>query len=163
VTKKQASKKRADALTLTKNRSNVARLSNTDKGNTMTQQTAQTAPKPATTKPANGSPVAAPESKEAAQASEETRKKAGIIPTMPAAVIYQYQGAYHAVVHHPGDKSTFAETGKGIGAAKGALEDSGFVLSSLQADGPEWIRELVPEGAVVQGYATIKGFPLPKQ
>lgn len=161
---KQASKKRADALTHSKNGSTVAGLSNTKKGDVMTTQQTSTASKPATSKPANGAPAAATEAKEQTQAAEESRRsKGGVIPTMPSAVVYFLNGIYHAAVFHPGDKSKYVETGKGIGSAKGALEDSGFVLSLLQADGPEWMSEFIPEGAVVQGYAAIKGFPLPKQ
>lgn len=87
----------------------------------------------------------------------------GIMPTMPMVVYYKQDGKVHAAVHHPVDKSSLIESGRGIGSAKGGLEDMGFLFSPTSATGPEWLTALVPVQAEIIGYASIKGFPLPKQ
>lgn len=122
----------------------------------MTAQ-AQTAPKTAEkSKAPNGQ-----KAETAAETAETESKRRGVIPTMPMAIVYRHAGKVHAVIHHPLDGSTYAESGKGEGSAKGALEDSGFRLSSLSLDGPEWLAAKLPEGAELIGYATLKSFPLP--
>lgn len=97
----------------------------------------------------------------AAQASEDEEKRfRGVLPTMPWAIVFRQGDKVHAVIHHPIDGTSYAETGRGEGSAKGALEDVGYKLSPLQGSAPEWIAAKLPEGAALIGYATIKGFPL---
>ncbi len=118
---------------------------------------------------ANDKPSQAAQAAQAAQAGQdsegeqETRGRRGVIPTMPGCIIYRQGGKVFAAVHHPVDGTSYIESGKGEGSAKGALEDSGFRLSAVYAEGKEWIAEKLPEGAELIGYADIKGFPLPKQ
>lgn len=122
----------------------------------MTAQ-AQTATKNDKPKAANGAKAeSAPETGET-----ESKRRHGVIPTMPMAIVYRLDNRVHAVIHHPLDGSTYGESGKGEGSAKGALEDSGFRLSSLSMDGPEWLVAKLPSGAELLGYASLKSFPLP--
>lgn len=90
----------------------------------------------------------------------EEKKVRGIIPTMPACILYRLGGKVTAAIHHPVDGTSYSETGKGEGSAKGALEDAGYRLGMVVADGHEWIRAKLPAGAELIGYASIKGFPL---
>jgi len=87
----------------------------------------------------------------------------GIMPTMPMAVYYKLDNKVIAAIHHPSDKTVLTETGRGIGSAKGGLEDMGFIFSPTSSTGPEWLTALVPARAEIIGYASIKGFPLPAQ
>lgn len=124
----------------------------------------QTTKSPAAQTPAkNGTaPVAAKDATPAQDAeSAPEAKKRGVVPTMPAAILYKHGGRVHAAIHHPIDGTSYIESGKGVGSAKGALEDSGFRLSGESLDGPEWLTEKLPEGAELIGFCTIKGFPLP--
>jgi hypothetical protein len=128
----------------------------------MTMQSTEKS-KSATAPAKNGTtPAAAKADAPAADSAEATEpKKRGVVPTMPAAILYKHQGRVHAAIHHPIDGTSYVETGKGVGSAKGALEDSGFRLSGESLDGPEWLAEKLPEGAELIGFCTIKGFPLP--
>jgi len=82
---------------------------------------------------------------------------------MPMVVYYKLDNRVHAAIHHPADKTSLIESGRGIGSAKGGLEDMGFLFSAMSNKGPEWLTALVPMKAEIIGYASIKGFPLPKQ
>jgi len=121
----------------------------------------QTSNKPAQTPAKNGTaPAAAKADAPATDSAEATEpKKRGVVPTMPAAILYKHGGKVHAAIHHPVDGTSYIETGKGVGSAKGALEDSGFRLSGESLDGPEWLAEKLPEGGELIGFCTIKGFP----
>lgn len=116
-------------------------------------------------KPAETAPKGETAPTDASADTEETKEKArrGIVPTMPMAILYRLAGRVHAVVHNPIDGTSYTETGKGEGSAKGAMEDSGFRFSSMSLDAPAWLTEKLPEGANLIGYAGIKSFPLPKQ
>lgn len=117
-------------------------------------------------KPAEAAPAqteTAPVAADSAADTDDKKVRRGVVPTMPSCVIYELGGRFYAAIHHPVDGTSYTESGKGIGSAKGALEDSGFHLSAMTADGPEWLSDRVPAGATVHGYASIKGFPLPKQ
>jgi hypothetical protein len=132
-----------------------------------TETTAPKAAEPTPIKPPATAPTA-PKAAETAPAdtdTEETKEKArrGIVPTMPMAVLYRRAGRVHAVIHHPIDGTSYEETGKGEGSAKGSLEDTGFRLSSITSDGPAWLVERVPADVQLIGYASIKSFPLPPQ
>jgi hypothetical protein len=96
---------------------------------------------------------------------EDSKEKArrGIAPTMPMAILYRLAGKVTAVIHHPIDGTSYSETGKGEGSAKGALEDTGFRLASITLDGPAWLVAKVPADAKLIGYAAIRSFPLPVQ
>lgn len=98
-----------------------------------------------------------------ADSEDDTESRKGKQPTMPMAIVYRQNGMVHARVFNPIDGSSYGETGKGEGSAKGALEDMGFRLSPLFLDGPAWLLDCVPTGAAVIGFAKISGFPLPKQ
>lgn len=132
----------------------------TAKGDSTTMtQTEKVKPTPAK----NGTTPAKADTAQASNEATETpeAKKRGVVPTMPAAILYKHGGRVHAAIHHPVDGTAYIETGKGVGSAKGALEDSGFRLSGESLDGPEWLTEKLPEGAELIGFCTIKGFPLP--
>ena len=113
--------------------------------------------------PANASAPAATPATPASASEDESTERKGKQPTMPMAIIYRQNGRVTAAVFNPLDGTVYAETGKGEGSAKGALEDSGFRLSPLFLDGPQWLTERLPAGAELIGYAKISGFPLPKQ
>lgn len=127
--------------------------------------TTQTAKNQTATKPANGAkPETAPaaaQSPETATAEAEKRTR-GATPTMPVGALWREAGGkvVAAVIHPNGTE--YRETGKGIGSAKGAIEDSGFLFGDLHMDGPEWISARIPAGVELLGYAKIKSFPLPK-
>jgi hypothetical protein len=92
------------------------------------------------------------------------KRSQGTIPTMPACMVYKApDGRVVVSIHHPVDKTSISESAKGIGSAKGAMEDEGFILGTLSASGPEWLSALVPAGAELLGFCSIKGFPLPKR
>lgn len=115
---------------------------------------------------ANGEAPKAPETaadKAETADSAEKRGRPGAIPTMPHGVVFEHEGKVHAGIYHPADKSSYVESGRGPGTAKGALEDAGFILGALTEQGPEWLSDFVPAGAKVHGYAAVKGFPLPKK
>jgi len=96
--------------------------------------------------------------------SDGTSKRRGVVPTMPMGMLYtRADGRVVAGIYHPADGTSYVETGKGVGSAKGALEDSGFVLSGLTLDGPEWLSDLLPPDCVLLGYCSVKGFPLPQK
>lgn len=112
-------------------------------------------------KPANGNvPAAVLGGADTGAGTDAEKRSRGVIPTMPAAIVYKLGERVHAVIHHPADGSSYAESGKGEGSAKGALEDAGYRLSPLYTDGHEWLAAKLPEGASLIGYANIKGFPL---
>lgn len=119
------------------------------------------------TKPKNGAKAAetaAPETTTTAPDAEGTSKRRGVVPTMPMGMVYSLPGGRVAAgVFHPADGTSYVEQGKGIGSAKGALEDSGFVLGALTLEGPEWLADLLPADCALLGYCSIKGFPLPKR
>ena len=127
--------------------------------------------KPAKTAKAANGPETKPAAADAAKASEsdsegsegQEKRRRGVIPTMPEAIIYRLNGKVFASIYNPVDGSVYTESGKGEGSAKGALEDSGFRLSAVFSDGSTWLAEKLPAGAELIGYCTIKGFPLPKQ
>lgn len=159
------SRKTSKRLTATKPAPTVGR--NTHQEPTMSATTTENAPK--SPKPANGAkakPDASPDAQtsgESPESSEATAKRRGIIPTMPAAILYRQNGRVYAAIHHPLDGTSYIESGKGEGSAMGALVDSGFRLSSLTDEGAEWLAAKLPAGATLLGYASIKGFPLPSQ
>lgn len=99
------------------------------------------------------------------EAGEQKRRK-GAIPTMPMCVVYTRQDGrcVAAVVSPKGGR--YEAVGRGQGSAMGELVDLGFVLSSLHNNPPEWMTDkgIVPDSVKeILGYATISGFPLPKQ
>lgn len=150
----------------------LTKTSETTKGETtMKQDTANVAQSAQTAaKAAKNGAEAKPAETDAAKAAEATKpteateeKRRGAVPTMPAAILYRLNGRVFAAVHSPVDGKSYIQSGKGEGSAKGALEDTGFRLSSLTLDGAEWLAAKLPAGAELIGYAAIKGFPLPEQ
>jgi hypothetical protein len=109
--------------------------------------------------------TAAPTVTPSAAETEEKKRGRGAIPTMPICAVYQRQDGkcVAAVVSPKGER--YEAVGRGQGSAMGELTDMGFTLSGLHSNAPIWVEEnkAVPEGCKVFGFATISGFPLPKQ
>lgn len=102
----------------------------------------------------------APETQEDDGPTKQNKGGKGAVPTMPGAIVYKQGGKVFAVVHHPVDGTTYMQSGKGEGSATGALVDSGYRLSPLSLDAPEWLIAKLPQDATLIGYATLRGFPL---
>lgn len=120
--------------------------------------------KPAQPSQASAGPIDPPATEASSDPkTSQANKQRGVIPTMPECVIYRKDGRVIAAVYNPVDGSVYQESGKGEGSAKGALEDSGFRLSLMYDKGPEWLYAKLPAGIEIIGFASIKGFPLPKQ
>lgn len=130
-------------------------------------QTETTAPaaRTTTTAPTNGAQTAQGEG-----ADQEGQKRSrGALPTMPICALYKRaDGKVVAEIISPlgeGPRFRYSAVGKGQGSAKGNLEDTGFVLSGVHNNPPQWVadRKVIPEGVEIIGFCNVSGFPLPPQ
>ena len=125
----------------------------------------QTESAPAAASSAATATTDAPATSAPAGTAEQTEKKerTGKPPQMPAVAVYHLGGRVYAGVFNPVNQTKYIESGKGEGSAVGALVDSGFKITELTNEGPQWLQAMLPEGATNVQFAGIRSFPLPKQ